>query len=269
MGDQKLRLHAALNLVTQAMNSPNAFENSKESTFSTLRRGCLDLRKNVDLLDSDEFSCEQIRDAWLFLIELSKAKLRRKHALECINIMLLSPRWGSVLRNDSRIQDRIPTLSQDMQIALGYQSSPSISPSLGPSSASIPPTGIVRKPSIVSTRPKVSSSKLKRSVSIKGSPIISSLPQREKSIDETPSPPAELPSLIIEPIVVPSVLKEGASAGNFPEEETNPFKLDLNPFKDFRGLKQSSNPYALKAKGKIWWEDQQNSYSTNSWWSRS
>ena len=134
--NQKERLLQALEQVHKAMNSPNAFENSKESTFSALRRGCLDLRKDINLLDADEFTTEYVQDAWLFLIELSKAKLRRKHAIECINIMLASPRWTSVLRNCSVIQSKLPELTKDMQVALGYiteqmkPESPVLKPSL-------------------------------------------------------------------------------------------------------------------------------------------
>jgi hypothetical protein len=263
MSDQNSRLQAALELVTAAMNSPNAFENSKESTFSALRRGCLDLRKSLELLDSDEFSSDKIRDAWLFLIELSRAKLRRKHALECINIMLLSPKWGAVLRNDETIQGKIPSLSKDMQMALGYQTSPSISPSPVPSTAAIAPSALVRKPSMIA-RSK-SGLKPKRAVSIKGSQSPPVLP-REPSIDDA-KPIESIP----EPISIPSkplvenppVLAETQNDSN---KETNPFKLDLNPFKDFRGLKQTSNPYAVKARGPAWWDQATRTSQSSAWW---
>lgn len=254
MSDCSQRLQEALDLVTVAMNKPNAFENSKESTFSALRRGCLDLRKNVEILDSDDFPLDKIRDAWLFLIELSRAKLRRKHAVECINIMLLSPRWGAVLRNDPLIQEKIPSLAKEMQTALGFQSaiSPVISPAPGPSSANIPPAGLMRKRSSIlppTLSKSKSSSKVKKSVSNKTSPVAGPVvPPRMPSVESEPPSPPE-PSLEIKaPSITAPVITQNT------EEETNPFRLDLNPFKDARGLKQASNPYARQSRGPSWWD---------------
>jgi hypothetical protein len=269
MSDCSQRLQEALDLVTVAMNKPNAFENSKESTFSALRRGCLDLRKSIDILDSDDFPVDKIRDAWLFLIELSRAKLRRKHAIECINIMLQSPRWGAVLRNDALIQEKIPSLAKEMQTALGFHSavSPSISPAPAPSTARKAPTGIVRNKSSIlapALNKSKSSTKPKRAISQKTSPVLSpALPARMPSIESEPSAPPEPVVVIEEPSKEPPVVAPTT------DQETNPFRLDLNPFKDSRGLKQASNPYARRARGPCWWETNASAVSADKpgWWS--
>lgn len=263
MSIQIRRLLDALQLVQRAMCSPNAYENAKESTFSALRRGCLDLRKDIPLLDSDDFSTDMIRDAWLFLIELSKAKLRRKHALECINIMLQSPKWGAVLRNDPDIQGKLPSLSNDMQLALGHieRTSPVVKPVLAPSSAAIQPSGLVRKSSIIAPLTRSKSMKSKKPPSARQTP--SPLIPRGTSADENLLPVAiELPP--IDPVLEPS--EKPPPAVEAPTEESNPFRKDLNPFKEYRGLKQASNPYARASRGTKWWETPAPS-SANVWWS--
>ena len=267
--EQCSRLKEALDLVNKAMNSPNAFENSKESTFSALRRGCLDLRKNIDLFDSDDFSHDHIRDAWLFLIELSRAKLRRKHALECINIMLLSPRWGSVLRNDPSIQAKLPELSKDMQIALGHVEKPAPMASPVPSTAAIPPAGLVRKISgIIPSLPAVSrskSTKIKRNVNAK---IVSEEPTPARSESSSPRTSRGVPVVVLqEPIVSPPPPSQPLLKPVESESDLNPFRSDFNPFKEARGQNQRSNPFAIKAKGPMWWQDQPVHSSTSVWWS--
>lgn len=263
MSIQIKRLNDALELVQKAMCSPNAFENAKESTFSALRRGCLDLRKDILLLDSDDFSTDKIRDAWLFLIELSRAKLRRKHVLESINIMLQSPKWGAVFRNDPDIQAKLPDLSNDMQLALGYieKSSPLVKSVLVPSSATIQPSGIVRKGSGIIPLARSKSMKTKKPPSARQTPSL--VIPRVTSADENLNA-SEEPLPLIESVV--------QSASNPPVthehsiEESNPFRKDLNPFKDYRGLKQTSNPYARASRGSRWWETPA-PCSGNVWWS--
>ena len=256
--DLKQRLIEALQLVKAAMNSPNTFENSKETTFSALRRGCLDLRNNIDQLNDDDFSADLVQDAWLFLIELSKAKLRRKHALECINVMILSPKWGSVLRTSSKIQEKLPSLSKDMQIAMGHVAavkSPSISPSSVPSR---PPVAKAHAPTPVplSVRQK---SKTKRGTSCSGREI-------ETSASTPPAEPPMAAPLAI-PVVAPSLpvdLPVGTA------NPVNPFRLDFNPFKESRGTNVRSNPRARQAGGKTWWDPESRSSSTAAlpaaWW---
>lgn len=235
------------------MNSPNAFENSKESTFSALRRGCLDLRKSVELLDSDEFSPEIIRYAWLFLMELSKAKLRRKHALECINIMLVSPKWAAILHNTDEIQSKLPNLSKDMQIAFGYSqagASPDVKPA--PTTANI---AFVRKASVLPVSvPLVrgKSSKLKRG---SGSAIVI------KAVVEPDAAPE--PVLAIEhPVYMSQPGELHINVGD--ELQNNPFRMDYNPFKEARGVKLRSNPHSFKNKPSEWWGQSQSPVDT--WW---
>ena len=248
------RLREALNLVKAAMSSPNTFENSKESTFSALRRGCLDLRKSPDSLDSHTFSTDMIEDAWLFLMELSKAKLRRKHALECINIMLTSAKWIGVLRSSSRIKDKMGSISRDMQIALGHKVD-----NQSPQSSSLPnPTPIIptkskRNPTPPLAPPvsrqKSKARKAQMTNTMENSPAFS--PTSPKNADSNKASPANTDSLLV---------KEPAL------NESNPFKLDFNPFKEFRGTKIRSNPYA-RSRNANWWEDQPTVDSVSSkWW---
>ena len=266
---QKERLLQALDLVHDAMTSPNTFENSKESTFSSLRRGCLDLRKDTDLLDSDDFSTNQIRDAWLFLMELSKAKLRRKHALECINIMLISDKWGSVLRNDPQIQGRISTLSTDMQVALGYKPKSSDSPSIKPSTASIQVAGIARKasviiasnPAVISRSKSSTKQQLKRSVSKQDNSTSSSRRgsqegQPDLGILTQPAPPSDPPKLLVTSSLSP-LSEPGRRPVNLVGDDSsscnalNPFRCDFNPFKESRGKAQRRQP---TSENSIWWQ---------------
>lgn len=214
------RLIDALISVQRAMNSPNIFENEKEGTFSALRRGCLDLRKDPALMESDDFTTELIRDAWLFLIELSKAKLRRKHALECIQLMLRSPKWESVLQSDARVREKIPGLSKDMQNALGQT---------GPSEP-------VRRASDSRIPPKTNSV------------VLPVAPIAQATREEVVAPIREKPE---------------------PVNDMNPFKQDFNPFKEARGLRQVSNPYARRKWGAEWWNEQHQSLEQESrvWWS--
>lgn len=216
----KQRLVDALVLVQRAMKSPNIFENEKEATFSALRRGCLDLRKDLSQMESQEFTIEIIRDAWLFLMELSKAKLRRKHAVECIQIMLKSKRWKSVLHSDSQIRDKLAGLSKDMQTALGREDSTVTSQSSSPAKPR-PFTAEQRKSTTDSPR------------EIKVDPI---------------SPDSEE--------INRRIKTEEAS-------ENNPFRLDFNPFKEARGVKQVSNPYSRKPG--CWWENSSHE-ETKVWW---
>ena len=287
-GHQKERLLQALNLVHAAMTSPNTFENSKESTFSALRRGCLDLRKDTEQLDSEEFSSDLIRDAWLFLMELSKAKLRRKHALECINIMLLSPKWGSVLRNDTEIQSRLSTLSPDMQAALGYKSTKPVSPKLKPSTASIAPATLVRKtssiisptPTVVSRSKSASKQQIKRSQSKqdptssnssrRGSQEVSAQTLPAKPVDTTPQipqPPLNNTGTIMEPGRRPEfTIPDDAENIDNP---LNPFRCDYNPFKEFRGKHSIKQRGAHVQSNPIWWNDSTKKTSSplpDPWW---
>jgi hypothetical protein len=267
---QKERLLQALDLVHDAMTSPNTFENSKESTFSSLRRGCLDLRKDAELLDSDDFSVNKIRDAWLFLMELSKAKLRRKHALECINIMLISPKWGAVLRNDAQIQARLLTLSSDMQVALGHKPKSPDSPSIRPSTATKPIASISRKtsalispnPTVISRSKSSTKQQLKRGMSKQDNSTSSSrrgsqeVPTAHET-DSRISPPAESAEpetkSLIPPISEPGRRPETLSESNTsPDCNTlNPFRCDFNPFKEFRGKFQQRQPTSQNS---MWWQ---------------
>ena len=237
---EKQRLVDALQLVSTAMTSPNAFENCKESTFSALRRGCLDLRKSVDQLDSEEFTPELIEYAWLFLMELSKAKLRRKHALECINIMLLSPRWGSILRNTDRVQAKVATLTTDMQIAFGYTSPLSVAPVR--TTANIPTTALVRKSSLLPAAPLVRAKSFKRAASMK----------------QVPDVPVHEEPIVVEPVLFPAPSSS---------VDTNPFRMDFNPFKDSRvKTRFRSNPHAFRSSPTAWWEPSVASAPQPSWW---
>jgi hypothetical protein len=265
----KDRLVEALDLVHKAMNSPNAFENSKETTFSALRRGCLDVRKELDQLESDVFTDELIEDAWLFLIELSKAKLRRKHALECIDIMLTSPKWTSVLRHSHKISEKVPSISSDLQVALGFSaqiSSPKIAPSTAKLPVATPVLPLQRKASIipVPTVLRSSRSKIKRG----DSKII------DRSRTVSPAPVIIQPLPEPAPVVLltlPNVTSDGP--GRRPVSERtdpiinplNPFRQDYNPFRDSRGKKERRDCRLLKTPewfsdtvpplGDPWWMD--------------
>jgi hypothetical protein len=270
--DQKARLLLALDQVHKAMNSPNAFENSKESTFSALRRGCLDLRKDINLLDSDDFSTEYIQDAWLFLIELSKAKLRRKHALECINIMLASSRWGAVLRKSDEIQSKLATISKDMQVALGYVSS-----NEKPDSPTLKPTQPVRANSqVVRGTPVPTLSKSKSKLKRGNSKVVHSnnASRRESDNEEVVIAPVPPTTTLSPPVEshAKSILEPGRRPQvPLPDDELNvlnPFRLDFNPFKDFRGTNATRGP--LKTTNTPWWDDT-NDQDTSSplphpWW---
>ena len=272
---QKERLLQALDLVRAAMTSPNTFENSKETTFSALRRGCLDLRKDTDQLDSDDFSTDRIRDAWLFLMELSKAKLRRKHALECINIMLVSPKWGAVLRNDPDIQSRLSTLSTDMQVALGHKPKVSDSPVLKPSTATIPSNALTRKasqiispvPTVLSRAKSVTKQQIKRSASKQENNSASSsrrgsqemqppFPPNVASIPvETDPSTSAKPTLSAIPISEPGRRPPDIPIEASCENQLNPFRCDFNPFKEFRGQAQRRQAPTPQSKNPIWWEE--------------
>ena len=283
---QKERLIQALDLVHAAMTSSNTFENSKESTFSALRRGCLDLRKDTDQLDSDDFSTDRIRDAWLFLMELSKAKLRRKHALECINIMLISPKWGAVLRNDSVIQTRLSTLSADMQVALGHKPKPADSPSIKPTTATIPSTALTRKASaiispvttVISRTKSSTKQQIKRSASKQENESASSSRRGSQEMAQTPLSVDTKPVKIISPVVpildpVPPITEPGRRPEHiqdeFSENLLNPFRCDFNPFKEFRG-KQQHRVRTDSTKNSVWWEEPSKTTSRtvlpDPWW---
>ena len=288
---QKERLIQALDLVHAAMNSPNTFENSKESTFSALRRGCLDLRKDTEQLDSEDFSTDRIRDAWLFLMELSKAKLRRKHALECISIMLISPKWGSVLRNDPEIQTRLSTLSTDMQVALGHKPKVVDSPNLKPSTAVIPSVALTRKasviispvPTVISRGKSSTKQQIKRGASKQDNTSASSsrrgsqeiLPPAPPRVDDTP--PVKLVSSVApsKPDLVPPIQEPGRrpsqdTVNEFSENRLNPFRCDFNPFKEFRGTRQVHVPKInVNSKNSAWWDNPSKDPSTilpDPWW---
>lgn len=266
MNSSKERLIEALDLVHKAMNSPNAYENGKETTFSTLRRGCLDLRRDVVQLEGDEFTPELIQDAWLFLIELSKARLRRKHAVECINIMLGSPKWTSILRSSDKIRAKLPEVSKDMQVALGLSQmeSPVLTPSTAKLSvaSAVPP--LQRKASVVpppisltkSARPK---SKIKRGTSrLDDDPTCTPQPEPPTPVvlyaDTTPATSPPVPDLVSEE----SSVLPGRKPPDPPSPEINPhnpFRMDFNPFKDARG-KQMMRDRAWGTKGRVeWWEE--------------
>ena len=246
--NQRQRLVEALQLVKTAMHSPNAFENSKESTFSALRRGCLDLRRTIEQLESHEFSWELIQDAWLFLIELSKAKLRRKHALECIHIMLLSPKWTSVLRTSDAINEKVSTMSGDMQAALGFEQtgeSPTTSPAAPPillvsrkASAPLQTASVTKSKSKV--RRGTSSGKVDREISTPA--------ESDAMVTCIPPPPA------VDPLPSSSAHLSRTYASH-ELNESNPFRMDFNPFKEFRGQGLRSNPHARRARGDTWWDD--------------
>ncbi len=265
MNSNRDRLIDALNLVHKAMNSPNAYENGKESTFSALRRGCLDLRRDVAQLEAEEFTPGLIQDAWLFLIELSKARLRRKHAIECINIMHGSPKWAHVLHTSSEIRAKVQELTRDMQNALGFTHSDS--PSLGPSTSKLHlPNSMVplqRKasgipPSAARTKPKQKRGTFR--------------------VDEDSSPegnalPVESPP-IIEPIVSESsapksdgnVLAPGRKPVDPPDptNPNNPFRMDFNPFKEERGKRSFRNKIPNPDHVE-WWRDSSPKMS-EPWW---
>jgi hypothetical protein len=231
----KQRLVDALVLVQRAIKSPNIFENEKEATFSALRRGCLDLRKDLSQMESQEFTIEIIRDAWLFLMELSKAKLRRKHAVECIQIMLKSKRWKSVLHSDSQIRDKLAGLSKDMQTALGRGDSTVASQPSSPSKPR-PSTAEQRKPTTDSPREITAE-------------------QRKPTTDS----PREIK---VDPIS-PDSEEINRQIKTDEASENNPFRLDFNPFKEARGVKQVSNPYSRKPG--FWWENSSHE-EAKVWW---
>lgn len=267
----KQRLVDALQLVRTAMNSPNAFENSKESTFSALRRGCLDLRKSVELLDCEEFTPDLIQYAWLFLMELSKAKLRRKHALECINIMLLSPKWGAILRTNKDIQAKMPSLSKDMQTAFGF--TPTGSPKVqavvpgGPTTSNIPTAALTRKASVLPSLPAIvrAKSKLKRGNSMKPVKVTESSPATRpaspEGVDRGVDSGLDEGGTGISSLALPGLRED---APNLPNP-FNPFRMDFNPFKDARGIKVRSNPHSLKNGGN-WWEESHTEAVLPVWW---
>ncbi|KAF4726223.1 G patch domain-containing protein 1, partial [Perkinsus olseni] len=96
-----------------AMSSPAIFENSKERAFQTFRRGCLDLKKDVSAtegLESTKIDDWMIENCWLFLFELAKARLRRKHILECMEILCTSDRWKSMLDGNDRVRAKMAEL---------------------------------------------------------------------------------------------------------------------------------------------------------------
>jgi hypothetical protein len=231
------------------MNSPNTFENSKEATFSALRRGCLDLRKSTDSLESATFSNDMIEDAWLFLMELSKAKLRRKHALECINIMMTSSKWVGVLRSSSRIKERIGSISKDMQIALGHKVD-TASPTTPLSPAPSPPIGSSSRRNLTPQLPPPTRQKSKLKKVVNATPILPTNAAR-------PDPVA--PQHSIAPTSTVTALPGPT--------ESNPFKMDFNPFKEARGTKIRSNPYS-RPRNPTWWDEKSDSkpLSSTIWW---
>ena len=236
MSSEHHRLVEALQLVRSAMASPNTFENSKEATFSALRRGCLDLRKHIERLDEDYFSTDDIEDAWLFLIELSKAKLRRKHALECINVMMSSPKWVNVLKTSFAVREKVPSITRDMQVALGFTKAdtdyPLISPKQSqPISPPVKRTNSTARP-VANARTTLGGSKVK--------------------VEKVLSPPATASQMT--PVVPPTQTSE-----------LNPFRLDFNPFGQFRGSGLRSNPHSRKPGG-YWWEDPKPGPLPTPWW---
>jgi hypothetical protein len=174
--------------------------------------------------------------------------------------MLHSAKWADVLRTDGAIQAKISGLTRDMQVALGYveHTSPAMSPAPAPSSAGIAPAGITRRPSGPLSLARSKSSKSKKTTSTKPSPTISPAP-RIASIDEE-----SVHSVLPDPEPHPTL--EPAAPKLPDDEETNPFRTDLNPFKEFRGLKQASNPYARAARGPTWW-DPESVPMSQVWWS--
>ena len=229
----KQRLIEALELIQLAMKSPNTFENRKEATFSALRRGCLDLRRDSEQMESSEFTTDRIRDAWLFVIELSKAKLRRKHALECIQIMQMSVKWTSVLKADQQIRSKAASLSKEMQSALGLTDSSETSSRRGPARDCESP---------------------------RTSPVISALSRSSKAVKVEKTVIKEIP------ISCPVLELDAIQPRLELDEEINPFKKDFNPFKEARGSKEVSNPYARKTISGLWWE-QPLTEDSRVWWS--
>ncbi|KAF4672644.1 G patch domain-containing protein 1 [Perkinsus chesapeaki] len=115
MGDpsEASRLLDGCHQIMVAMSSPAIFENSKEKAFQTFRRGCLDLKKDISAtegLESDKIDDWMIENCWLFLFELAKSRLRRKHILECMEILCTSDRWKKMLDDNDRIRDKLGEL---------------------------------------------------------------------------------------------------------------------------------------------------------------
>ncbi|EER02591.1 hypothetical protein Pmar_PMAR005931 [Perkinsus marinus ATCC 50983] len=109
------RLLDGCHQIMVAMSSPSIFENSKEKAFQTFRRGCLDLKKDVSAtegLESDKIDDWMIENCWLFLFELAKARLRRKHVLECMEILCTSDKWRHMLDDNERIRAKMVDLDE-------------------------------------------------------------------------------------------------------------------------------------------------------------
>ncbi|KAF4666121.1 G patch domain-containing protein 1 [Perkinsus olseni] len=107
------RLLDGCHQIMVAMSSPAIFENTKERAFQTFRRGCLDLKKDISAtegLESTKIDDWMIENCWLFLFELAKARLRRKHILECMEILCTSDRWKSMLDDNDRVRAKMAEL---------------------------------------------------------------------------------------------------------------------------------------------------------------
>ena len=104
--------------VEKAVGNKAQLENSKETLFSNFRRACMDLSKSADCAAQLAASSRSARQAvWILLLEVSKAKLRRKHVLECANVLTTSVNWKTSL-SDAAIVSRIAELPEDFQLKL-------------------------------------------------------------------------------------------------------------------------------------------------------
>jgi len=104
--------------VEKAVGNKSQLENSKETLFSNFRRACMDLSKSTDCdaqLAASSASARQ--SVWILLLEVSKAKLRRKHVLECANVLTNSVNWKASL-SDPAVAAKISELPEEFQLKL-------------------------------------------------------------------------------------------------------------------------------------------------------
>lgn len=96
------------------ISNKSLYENKKESIFASFRRSCLELNKSVEkdkILKNTPVSSQA---AGIFLLlDLSKGKLRRKHVLECSNVVI--PYWRNILERED-LAKKLAELPAEFQL---------------------------------------------------------------------------------------------------------------------------------------------------------
>mmetsp|Transcript_1078 Transcript_1078/g.2705 ORF Transcript_1078/g.2705 Transcript_1078/m.2705 type:complete len:557 (-) Transcript_1078:12-1682(-) len=109
------RLLESLGQLLRVYGDVEAWENEHETAFTLLRRGILDGKSN-SMLEAPIYHNRQIEGAWLFLIEMRRRHPnRKKHIIECAEILGSSYNWSMVLRGSRKVHSALAKLPDEMR----------------------------------------------------------------------------------------------------------------------------------------------------------